>query len=51
MPTLPPHRPALHPGVWCLPVMALLAWAAMSVNGGFYEFVSVLNQADPNEGR
>jgi hypothetical protein len=38
MPTLPPHRLALHPAVWCLPVMALLAWAAMSVNGGFYEF-------------
>jgi hypothetical protein len=38
MPTLPPRRLALHPAVWCLPLMALLAWAAMSVNGGFYEW-------------
>ncbi|MGW4948194.1 hypothetical protein ACWEOZ_42140 [Actinoplanes sp. NPDC004185] len=32
------RRVVSHPAVWCVPVAAVLAWAAMSFNSGFYEF-------------
>ena len=42
MPTLPDEatlrRLARHPAVWSLPVMALLACAAMPFNSGYYEY-------------
>jgi len=42
MPTLPDaatlHRAVRHPAVWCLPLMGLLACAAMPFNTGFYEY-------------
>lgn len=42
MPTFPGadtlRRVARHPAVWSLPLTALLAWAAMPFNDGYYEF-------------